>query len=574
MGRLSKLVCITTAALGAAVVMYIGFGLPAATRQLAPAAPGVVYGAYHVHTDRSDGSGTLDDVAKAAARAGLQFVIVTDHGDATRVPEPPHYRDGVLLIDAVEISTASGHLVALGLDRASPYPLGAEARDTIEDVHRLGGWTVVAHPDSSKSGLRWLGARQEMALDGIEWLNADSEWRNKSSWRLLAAAGHYLLRPPEAIASIFDRPSASLRRWDQLNTAHHITGLAAVDAHARIGLDETAAPGQTRTFLARPSYEDMFRTIVQAVELGAPLTGEPSNDATAILESMRHGRTFTVVNALAHPGQVTFTATDGTLAASMGESLPSDRPVQLYATVPAPADATVALLRNGRTVAAGRGSVAFQHVGAAANYRVEVSLPGHAVPWIVTNAIRTGAMPATPGGRPPATTPPPVGSVRQLRDRTLWAVEKHPASTGEISAEAGAMALQFGLAPGRTNGQYAALAYPLGGQDSFDRITLTLRASADMRVSIQVRLPIGPDGERWQRSVYVGPTSRTVTLRLEEFEPTNANTSRRPIVARLESLLVVVDTWHTSPGTVGTVWVSRVSLASPNVNGGGPTSER
>lgn len=60
----------------------------------------------HVHTRRSDGAGTIDDVAAAAARAGLQFVILSDHGDGTGMREPPSYRSGVLCIDAVEIRTS------------------------------------------------------------------------------------------------------------------------------------------------------------------------------------------------------------------------------------------------------------------------------------------------------------------------------------------------------------------------------------------------------------------------------------------------------------------------------------
>ena len=43
-----------------------------------------VRGAYHVHSTVSDGTGSIDEIAAAAARAGLQFVILTDHGDGTR----------------------------------------------------------------------------------------------------------------------------------------------------------------------------------------------------------------------------------------------------------------------------------------------------------------------------------------------------------------------------------------------------------------------------------------------------------------------------------------------------------
>ena len=58
---------------------------------------------------------------------------------------------------------------------ASPYPLGGEPRDVIEDVHRLGGFGVAAHPDSPKPELQW---REWTApFDGIEIVNPDTSWR-------------------------------------------------------------------------------------------------------------------------------------------------------------------------------------------------------------------------------------------------------------------------------------------------------------------------------------------------------------------------------------------------------------
>ena len=103
--------------------------MPRAARTLA-AAPTLrtpVRGAIHIHTRRSDGTGTVDDIARAASRAGLNFVILTDHGDGTREPDTPAYRSGVLCIDAVEISTASGHVVALGLPRTHVLARGRNA---------------------------------------------------------------------------------------------------------------------------------------------------------------------------------------------------------------------------------------------------------------------------------------------------------------------------------------------------------------------------------------------------------------------------------------------------------------
>ncbi|HUU35838.1 MAG TPA: PHP domain-containing protein, partial [Vicinamibacterales bacterium] len=140
------------AALGAAWLIWL---LPPAP--LAP--PGVpvaedVRVAYHVHTRRSDGTGSVEEVAAAARRAGLAAVIVTDHGDGTRATDPPRYIDDVLVIHGVEVSTWAGHYAALGA-AASPYPLGGEPEAVVDDVRRLGGFGIVAHPGSSKADLKW-----------------------------------------------------------------------------------------------------------------------------------------------------------------------------------------------------------------------------------------------------------------------------------------------------------------------------------------------------------------------------------------------------------------------------------
>src|SRR5262249_19152522 len=148
--------------------------------------------------------------------------------------------DGVLVIDAVEISTDQGHLVALDMPR-SPYPLGGAADAVVEDVHRLGGFAVAAHPDSPKPTLRWTDATAP--IDGIEWLNADSEWRKDSRARLARAGLAYFLRPGPALASLMDRP-ATLLRWGHLNSHRRIVGLAGVDAHGGVGV---RAEDQTRS---------------------------------------------------------------------------------------------------------------------------------------------------------------------------------------------------------------------------------------------------------------------------------------------------------------------------------------
>ena len=79
-------------------------------------------------------------------------------------------------------------------------PLAGQPLVVVEDVARLGGFGIAAHPDSPKESLRWTDA--DAPIDGIEWLNGDSEWRNDSRARLWRAAAGYLFRPGPALTML------------------------------------------------------------------------------------------------------------------------------------------------------------------------------------------------------------------------------------------------------------------------------------------------------------------------------------------------------------------------------------
>ena len=66
---------LATTAVAAVVAIYLVLSLAPATRRLAAPIPRtVVAGAYHIHSNRSDGTGSIDDIAEAAGQAGLQFI--------------------------------------------------------------------------------------------------------------------------------------------------------------------------------------------------------------------------------------------------------------------------------------------------------------------------------------------------------------------------------------------------------------------------------------------------------------------------------------------------------------------
>jgi hypothetical protein len=535
---------VLTAAFAAAVMFYFGATLPPPPMALdGPSLPLQAAGAYHIHTSRSDGTGSVDEIAAAAARAGLRFVIFTDHGDGTRAPDAPAYRDGVLCIDAVEISTDSGHVVALGLTGPAPYPLAGRARDVIDDIHRLGGVAVVAHPDSPREENRWRG--QNVPFDGIEWLNADSEWRDDSPSRLAGAAVRSLIRPAGAIASLFDRPARTFQRWDAAAAARPVFGLAAVDVHAL-------------TVIEQPSYLAMFRTLSQVAMLDRPLSGEAMADSRAVLTALTSGRSFSIVRALAEPAALEFHATrqDGTT--SSGERLPpADDATRFRAHLPNAPGARLVLMHNGQPVAARHGAIEHSTVVPGV-YRVEAMFPGAAVPWLVSNPIVLGGTArAVP---PPGGDDDRAGALEVPLDPAQWTLERGPTSDARFTMVDEALQFDYRLAAGAPRGQYAALVNAVRREASVNRVLFTARASAPMRLSVQIRLPGGQDGQRWRHSVFVDTTPRPIAVRLADFEPADVATSRRPNAAPLHSLLFVVDTVNTKPGTAGTLWISEVRL--------------
>src|SRR5688572_3185882 len=302
------------AALGAA--WYAA--LPPEARPLPAAPQGIsapVRGAIHVHSERSDGTGTVDEIAAAAARAGLAFIVMTDHGDATREPDPPQYRSGVLVIDSVETSTEGGHVVAQGLPK-SPYPLAGEARDVVEDVARLGGFSIAAHPGSEKPELRWI--EWVSPFDGLEWLNGDSEWRDESAWSLARALFTYPARKAETLVTLLDRPDAVVGRWDVLTRRRRVVAVAGADAHARVGLRSLGEPYENSGYLPLPAYEQVFRTFSIALPQ-LTLTGGAAADGTAIVDAIRQGHVYSMVDGLAGPAAMSFTAASGSNKASAGD---------------------------------------------------------------------------------------------------------------------------------------------------------------------------------------------------------------------------------------------------------------
>jgi hypothetical protein len=477
----------------------------------------------------------------------------------------------VLLVDGVEISTTGGHYVALGLG-PSPYRLAGEPRDVIEDVARLGGFGIAAHPDSPKGELSWR--EWQAPFEGLEWVNADSAWRDEARSELARAIVTYWWRRPEVIASLLDRPATTLARWDALNRRRAVIGVAGHDAHARMGPRGEWEPGDGGYRLHMPSYVSTFRAFSSSVALAEPLTRrDAGRDAVALLGAIRAGRVTTVIDAVAGPARLGFSATHpGGVTPMGGEVGPGVQAVLTATLTPPGSGAEIQLLKDGLVVeqsSADSVSVAHAAQSSPAVYRVEVAWPGApgspAVPWIVGNPIRVGF-------QPPRASLPLLQAAQWARPVPMehWGVEQHPASVTRLvptvlTPTNTAHTLTWQLGSGVPAGQYAAIVVALP-KDFFrgaDRVSFTGRSAAPMRVSVQVRL--SATGARWRRSVALSPSPRDVSIAVRELTPIDAEPGSRLDLDGVDAILIVVDTVNALPGSAGEVWISE--LRAEGLNG-------
>lgn len=129
----------------------------------------------HVHSEASfDGRDPVDLLLEQAEAVGLDGIAITDHDRmwATHeaVQRGPLY--DLVVIPGVEVSTADGHVLALGVENEI-HP-GLSFTETIERIRDDGGIAVVPHPyQRSRSGVLANISTDELATaDAIEVYNS------------------------------------------------------------------------------------------------------------------------------------------------------------------------------------------------------------------------------------------------------------------------------------------------------------------------------------------------------------------------------------------------------------------
>jgi hypothetical protein len=247
-------------------------------------------GVIHVHTNASCGSGSLPEIIATARSANLSFLTVTDH-NLTMAPaevaaaDPPDFA----VIDGEEVSTSSGHFLALGLDDTWPRGSGRDARTLMASTRRAHAVNFIAHPYGLRD--RW-GDWGVSDYDGIEIFNDDAVWRKNKVIDLAIAALMYPVNPRLALLHLARTPQENFTKWDQLLEQRPVAGICGSDAHANITIGQ-------HNIAKFPSYFSVFSLARQHVLLGNQAGIDPDHaGADVILNAIKSGNSFCSIDSL------------------------------------------------------------------------------------------------------------------------------------------------------------------------------------------------------------------------------------------------------------------------------------
>lgn len=373
-------------------------------------------GVMHSHSYLShDSEGRPPEIAAAARRAGLDFILMTDHyaGPQNQAAINEGVRgelDGVLFVVGAETNVG---LMPFFLER-SAIDLNKPAPEIIADLNRAGALVFIVHPDEPRD---WsLPGYAGMEIYN---LHADAKRSPLTRWGLLWETWWSMDQYPMLVYhQIFREPTEFLRIWDGLTPKRKVVGIAGNDAHQNNGLRFVITPRQTVELrdtakLEKPPLHEFSNSLLLW------LLRRASNDFTpgrtlyridadlywrsfqfvnthllakeksegALKYALSAGHCYVAFDWLCPATGLSFVAESQRGLVMMGDELPFESGIILKLT--SPVKARFKLLRNGAPVFETESDHFEYAVAEPGVYRVEGyhSVRGKWWPWVYTNPI-------------------------------------------------------------------------------------------------------------------------------------------------------------------------------------------
>ncbi len=345
----------------------------------------------HMHTVYSDGSGTHQEIANAALRAGIDVVIVTDHNVFVQDAEgyfsqQDHSDRRILLLVGEEVhdpyrQPQKNHMLVLGAGR-EVAPFAPKPQRLIDQVQKLGGLSFIAHPFDpelrvfDEADISWADW-DVRGYTGLELWNGLSEMKSVVHNYL---QGIFYVFFPKLVAR--GPLPQTLQKWDELTCrGQKVVAVGGSDAHA---LKMSLGPIHRTVF----PYEHHFRSVNTHLITDRDLGSDLASDRQMVLEALQKGHAFIGFD-LPHPTRgFRFTAQGHDFTAQMGDEIRLKNGLTFQIRLPIQTDCR--LLMDGQVVKRWHDREICTYIGSKPGvYRVECSIEymGRSRGWIYSNPI-------------------------------------------------------------------------------------------------------------------------------------------------------------------------------------------
>lgn len=329
-------------------------------------------GVINVHSNLGLGTGSLQDIAKAAIRANLDFVILTDHNLFSLPSAPSGYHRQLLVFSAAQLSYLDAQLLVLDRQAANFESIG-QAQTALAD--RLSqsnddpqqNIMVLGHPLSRDQRITKDGMP---GLDGVEVINLKSLW--EQAWRRSPASLFWSLmiypfNARLALLRLFEEPEAELQLWDFLAVKRPTIGLAGSEATAKAGPIGSF-------FLEFPSYETSFALVSNHLLLPSELTGEADTDIRKLRQAIASGQFYFSVDVLGNPKGFNTHLQVGEKTWPMGSEVKFKPGMKLNAQIPRKPSVPfeISFLKDGQHMMSSNSTEATYDIQGPGTYRVIV----------------------------------------------------------------------------------------------------------------------------------------------------------------------------------------------------------
>jgi len=337
-------------------------------------------GIIHVHSTYSDGARPVSEIMDIANELDINFLLLTDHNTLKGKEDGLEgWYNNVLLGIGAELNDRDDRNHYLSFDIPKSFPFSLESTSYIKEVHKSGGFGIVAHPFESRYKIAkyppypWTNWDSNL-FDGMEIWNQMSEWMEG----LTNFNGIRRILHPRR--SIITPKKRTLKKWDEINLDRKVVGIGGVDAHGHIHKIFKLIP--MRVFRYKISFKTIRTHILcqEKLDKSKPFTA----GLKTVYEAIKDARCFISNYYYGDASSFRVFAENEQGRAGIGETLKYLPGTNIFVTNPR--EARTMLIRNGITIARENGARITFKLKESGVYRVETHVENK--PWIFSNHIR------------------------------------------------------------------------------------------------------------------------------------------------------------------------------------------